>query len=280
MDRYAVVGHPVSHSRSPRIHALFAEATGQILEYGLLPADLDQFESAVSQFRAEGGKGLNVTLPFKERAFALATSASSRAKAAGAANTLHFKNGDIFADNTDGAGLVRDLTCNLSKNLEGTRILLIGAGGAARGVVQPLLAEHPALLVIANRTPGRAHALREALSESGAIPPEWLDRCKACGFDAIPEGDYDLVINATSSSLSHEAPAIPERVYGPRTLAYDMVYGKGITPFLEIALASGAGRVADGLGMLVEQAAESFLLWRGVRPETASVLQRLRKEMA
>jgi shikimate dehydrogenase len=279
MDRYAVMGHPVSHSRSPQIHALFAKATGQAMTYERIGPEPDQFEAAVARFRAEGGKGLNITLPFKERAFALADSRTDRAKAAGAANTLDFRNGQIFADNTDGVGLVRDLVQNQHIPLHQRNILLLGAGGAARGVVQPLLAESPARLVIANRTVARAIAILAELKASGAMGGDLLDRAEACALNAIPGTHFEVVINATSSSLTGAVPEVPHSVFGPQTLAYDMMYGKGLTPFLTLAKAQGASFLADGLGMLVEQAAESFYLWRHVFPPTAPVLQQLRTEL-
>ncbi len=279
MDRYAVMGHPVSHSRSPQIHALFAKATGQFLTYERMAPELDQFEAAVARFRAEGGKGLNITLPFKERAFALADAQSARAKAAGAANTLEFRDGQVFADNTDGVGLVRDLVQNRHATLKQRNILLLGAGGAARGVVLPLLAERPARLVIANRTAARALTVLAELKASGTIADDLQDRAEACGLEAIPGVQFEIVINATSSSLTGTAPEVPQRVFGAHTLAYDMVYGKGLTPFLKLAQAQGVSRLADGLGMLVEQAAESFYLWRHVFPPTAPVLQQLRAEL-
>ncbi|MHB8353774.1 MAG: shikimate dehydrogenase [Burkholderiales bacterium] len=279
MDRYAVMGHPVSHSRSPQIHALFAKATGQALTYVRIGPELDQFEAAVVTFRDEGGKGLNITLPFKERAFALADFSSARAKAAGAANTLVFRDGQIFADNTDGVGLVRDLVQNQHITLKGRNILLLGAGGAARGVIQSLLAEYPARLVVANRTMARALTILAALKVSGAIADGLLNRAEACGLDAIPGAHFEVIINATSSSLTGTAPEVPKRVFGADTLAYDMVYGKGLTPFLKLAQVQGAPLLVDGLGMLVEQAAESFYLWRRVFPPTAPVLQLLRAEL-
>ncbi len=279
MDRYAVMGHPVSHSRSPQIHALFAKATGQEMVYERIGPEPDQFEAAVAKFRDEGGKGLNITLPFKERAFALADVQSVRAKAAGAANTLTFRDGRILADNTDGVGLVRDLVQNHCIQLKQKNVLLLGAGGAARGVIVPLLAERPTRLIIANRTPARAFAILEALITSGAVPQEYLQCCQVCGLDAIPGVHFDVVINATSSSLTGAVPEVPEAVFGPGTSAYDMVYGKGLTPFLRLAQARGATFLADGLGMLVEQAAESFYIWRHVFPPTGPVLQQLRTEL-
>ncbi|MDE2258807.1 MAG: shikimate dehydrogenase [Betaproteobacteria bacterium] len=280
MDRYAVIGHPVAHSRSPQIHTLFAEATRQDMCYERIGPELDQFEVAVTQFMAEGGKGLNVTLPFKERAFALADVQSARARAAGAANTLTFYKGEIFADNTDGVGLVRDIVQNQHFTLAHRSILLLGAGGAARGVIQLLLAEGPIRLIIANRTAGRALTVLSELRASGVVSEDLLAHCQACGLESISAEHFDVVINATSSSLSGgSTPGVPAEVFGPETLAYDMVYGKGLTPFLALARTHGALLLSDGLGMLVEQAAESFYLWRNVFPHTAPVLQQLRVEL-
>ncbi len=279
MDRYAVMGHPVSHSRSPQIHAQFAKATGQVMTYERIDPEPDRFEAAVARFRSEGGKGLNITLPFKERAFALADGHTARAGAAGAANTLDFRDGQVFADNTDGVGLVRDIVQNQRFMLQQKHILLLGAGGAARGVVLPLLAEQPARLVVANRTAARAFAILAALKTSGTIADDLMRRAEACGLEAIPAQPFDVVINATSSSLTGAVPEVPQGVFGPRTLAYDMMYGRGQTPFLKLAQTQGAPYLADGLGMLVEQAAESFYLWRHVLPATAAVLQQLRAEL-
>jgi shikimate dehydrogenase len=259
-DRYALVGNPVGHSKSPRIHAEFARATGQDLEYGLIEAPLDGFAQAVERFRAAGGKGLNITLPFKEQAFALCTQASERARLAGVANTLVFDQG--FGDNTDGVGLVRDLA-SLGVPLQGRSILLLGAGGAAQGVIGALLEAGAGRLVVANRTVPKAQALAERFAG-----------ISASSYEALAGDAFDVVINATSAGLSDEAPAIPPSVIHRNTLAYEMVYGRE-TPFLAAARKAGA-RVSDGLGMLVEQAAESFFLWRGVHPPTAPVLASLR----
>jgi shikimate dehydrogenase len=261
-DRYAVVGNPVAHSKSPEIHAQFARATGQNLEYGRIEAPLEGFERAVDAFRAQGGKGLNVTLPFKDAAYRYCGRASDRARQAGAVNTLVFAGDAISGDTTDGAGLVRDLAVNLGVGLGGKAVLLMGAGGAARGVVGSLLEAGAARVVVANRTVARAHALATRFNVEG------------CGYDELEGERFDLVVNATSAGLVDAAPALPRTVLGTRTLAYEMVYGRD-TPFLAQARSAGA-RVADGLGMLVEQAAESFLLWRGVRPDTGPVLERLR----
>ena len=274
MDRYAVIGNPISHSRSPAIHAAFAHQTGQRLTYEALLAPLDSFADAVAQFRVDGGRGLNVTVPFKREAFALADAHSPRAHAAGAVNTLAFGPDGVYGDNTDGVGLVRDLRHNLGCRLEGSRILLLGAGGAARGAMLPLLGAQPASLTLANRSTDKAEALVATFREQrGSIP---LD---ACGFSALAGREFDVVINATAASLANEAPPLPPGVFAPGALAYDMMYRRGDTPFLAVARRNGAARVADGLGMLVEQAAESFVLWRGVRPDTTPVLADLRRQI-
>jgi shikimate dehydrogenase len=257
-DRYALVGNPVAHSKSPWIHAEFARATSQDLEYGLLEAPLDGFAAAVQRFRAGGGKGLNVTLPFKQEAFRLCSTVSERALRAQAVNTVVLDTG--FGDNTDGIGLVRDLSQNL--NFRFRNVLLLGAGGAAQGVVGPLLEAGAARLVIANRTGSKAKALAERFPGASGH-----------GYEGLA-GEFDLVINATSAGLADETPPLPPGLLRRGVLAYDMVYGRE-TPFLAAAKAAGA-RASDGLGMLVEQAAESFFIWRGVRPQTRPVLARLR----
>lgn len=271
MDRYAVVGNPVAHSKSPLIHAAFAAQTGQALVYEALLAPLDGFAATVEAFRAAGGRGLNVTVPFKLDAFTLAERLSPRAEAAGAVNTLAFDRGDIYGDNTDGCGLVRDLTQNLGWSLSGRRILLLGAGGAARGALLPLLMERPAALVIANRTESRAVELADRFRAQANDTLLY-----ACSFEALAGASFDVVINATAASLAAQSPALPDGLYAPGALAYDMMYGKDETPFMRAARSAGAAVVADGLGMLVEQAAESFYLWRGVRPQTRAVLTSLR----
>ena len=271
-DLYAVFGNPIAHSKSPAIHAAFARAAGQDLIYEARLAAVDGFSEAISQFVADGGKGANVTVPFKEAAFRLATRLSERAARAGAVNTLAFADGEIFGDNTDGAGLVRDITHNLGFSLAGKRILLLGAGGASRGVIAPLLATGPAVLDIANRGADKAVALAEAFADLATV--------NGGNFAKFAGHRYDLVINATSASLSGERLPLPDGLFAPGSLAYDMMYGKGETPFLAQARAQGADRLADGLGMLVEQAAEAFFVWRGVRPETAAVLAELRAQLA
>lgn len=274
-DRYVVIGNPVAHSKSPRIHALFAAQTGQDIRYDTLQAPLDGFVQTVREFVTAGGRGANITVPFKEEAFRLATQLSARAAAAGAVNTLRFDaSGAIFGDNTDGAGLVRDITANLCRSLNAKRVLLLGAGGAARGVILPLLLEGPAQLYIANRTAAKATALVDefnALPSDVNGPPGHLS---GGGFDSLTGRQFDVVINATSAGLSDMPLDLPADLFAERALAYDMVYGRE-TPFMRQAQAAGA-QVADGLGMLVEQAAESFSIWRGVRPETAPVMQALR----
>lgn len=262
-DRYAVFGHPIAHSKSPLIHTAFARQTGQDMTYEAILAPKDGFADCVRQFAATGGRGANVTVPFKEEAFTLASRLTPRADRAGAVNTLVFEAGAIVGDNTDGAGLVADLTRNLQRPLEGRRILLLGAGGAARGVLAPLLAQKPASLVVANRTVSRAEILASAFGQE----------VTACGFDAIP-GAFDVVINATAASLADELPPLTPAVFAPGALAYDMMYGRD-TPFLRFAREHRAA-TADGLGMLVEQAAEAFFLWRGIRPDTAPVIADLR----
>lgn len=274
MDRYAVIGNPVSHSRSPAIHAAFARATGQQLTYEALLAPVDGFIDTVNRFRAEGGRGLNVTVPFKLEAYAFADSHTPRALAAGAVNTLAFGSDGVLGDNTDGVGLVRDLTQNLGCALAGRHVLLLGAGGAARGAMLPLLDEHPASLTLANRSVDKADALVARFRAHA--PAIALD---ACGFAALAGRTFDVVINATAASLANDAPPLPAGIYAPQALAYDMMYRRGDTPYLAAARRDGAARVVDGLGMLVEQAAESFLLWRGVRPDTAPVLAELRRQI-
>lgn len=270
MDRYVVFGNPVSHSLSPEIHAHFARASGQPLDYQRHLVPLGEFASHARAFFASGGRGANVTLPFKVEAFDLAHSVSARARLAGAVNVLVARQGRIEADNTDGAGLVADLTHNLGIDVRGKRVLLLGAGGAARGVIAPLLSLAPAALEVANRTPGRAAALARQFESLGAIGVR--------AFEAASP-DVDLVINATSTSTHGEPLVLAPGLFRPGAWVYDMAYGKPALAFLELARAHGA-RVSDGLGMLVEQAAESFEIWRGVRPDTTEVLARLRAQLS
>lgn len=277
-DRYAVIGHPIAHSKSPFIHGLFAQATGQDMVYEAIDggAEPGDFERALAAFRAAGGRGMNVTLPFKLAALAVADSASEDARLAGAANTLSFEGGRIEARNTDGIGLVRDIEVNLGLPLAGRRVLLLGAGGATRGAVRPIARAGAARIVIANRTADKAEALAAELAPHlGGVP------LVGCGLAALgTQGAFDVVINATSASLDGQAPAVPAGAFAPGALAYDMVYGKGLTPFLRLARQAGCARLADGVGMLVEQAAEAFAAWRGVRPDTREALARLTVPLA
>ncbi|MDR1349395.1 MAG: shikimate dehydrogenase [Zoogloeaceae bacterium] len=276
-DRYAVFGNPVAHSKSPQIHAAFARACGENLYYEARPAPLDGFAEAVRQFILEGGKGANVTVPFKEEAFRLADELTSRARAAGAVNTLSFQDGRIFGDNTDGAGLTRDITENLAFSVADRRVLLIGAGGAARGVIGSLLALRPAALVIANRGVDKAKALAAAFA--GRVPDSAVLPCGMGFADLAGATPFDLVINATSASLAGATLSLPAGIFAANSLACDLMYGKEETPFLAQARTGGAAQCADGLGMLVEQAAESFFVWRGRRPQAvvrAALLQQLR----
>ncbi|MFL9709490.1 shikimate dehydrogenase [Methylobacillus sp. Pita1] len=268
MDRYAVIGHPVEHSKSPLIHVAFAQQTGQQIEYGKVQAPLDGFVATVAGLQAQGYCGANVTVPFKFEAYSLATELSERARDAGAVNTLSFKNGGIHGDNTDGAGLVRDILQNLEFSLAGKRVLLLGAGGAAEGVLGPLLQASPALLCIANRSVEKAEAMA---ARARPVDAE-LD---ACSFDALAGKAFDVVINATSSGLSNERLPLPSGLFAADALAYDMMYGRE-TPFMQYAREEGVQKIADGLGMLVEQAAEAFYVWRQIRPDTASVIAALR----
>lgn len=265
-DHYAVIGNPIAHSKSPLIHTEFAKQTGQAMAYEAVLAPLDDFAGTVHALIKQGYKGVNVTVPFKFAAYDMADQRSERAVAAGAANTLSFTADGILADNTDGAGLVRDIQVNMQCALAGKRVLLIGAGGAAEGVLQPLLAAKPSVLVITNRSLDKAQAM---LSKTAATPT----KLQAIALDALGDSEFDLVINATSAGLNGSPLTLPDSIFAPDCLAYDMMYGRE-TPFMQQAKRCGA-RVADGLGMLVEQAAEAFTLWRGVRPNTQAVLQQL-----
>lgn len=267
-DAYAVFGHPIGHSKSPRIHAAFAAATGQDMTYVAIEAPLGGFAEALAAFRAAGGRGANVTAPFKLDAFAAADELSQRARAAGAVNALKIESGRLFADNFDGVGLVRDIETNLATSVEGRRVLLLGAGGAARGAAPALLARAPALLTIVNRDRAKAAALAQSFALLGAV--------EALGYAELADGGaYDIVLNSTSASWSGEAPPMPSCCFASGALAYDLVYGRGLTPFLAQARDADAGRLADGVGMLVEQAAEAFAWWRGVRPDTKAVIKDL-----
>jgi len=270
-DLYAVVGNPISHSKSPRIHSLFAAQTGEPVEYTAIQAPLDGFADTVTGFFDRGGCGLNITVPFKEQAWAMAAKRTWRAKKAGASNTLFMDaEGQLNADNTDGAGLVADLLRNHGVTLAGKRILILGAGGAVRGVVGPLLAEKPQTLVIANRTPAKARVLADLFAEDAGDT-----RLSGCGFEQ-PTEVFDLVINGTSASLQGELPPLSSAVIGPDTRVYDMMYSPETTPFNRWALDNGAITAIDGLGMLIEQAAEAFAVWRGARPDTAPIIEAMR----
>lgn len=271
MDRYVVIGNPVSHSLSPAIHARFAKQTGEAIEYSTLAVPEGEFALFARRFFDEGGKGANVTLPFKMDAFRWADARTPRAEIAGAANFLMARSGRLEADNTDGAGLVADLAVNLRRDLGASAILVLGAGGAARGVLAPLLEAMPRRVVIANRTLARARELAERFAALGPV--------EAASLAAIPREDFDLILNATSASTRGETLALPRGAMRAGALAYDMAYGPAARPFVEGARALGLEAI-DGLGMLVEQAAESFRLWRGVRPETAPVLAQLRARPA
>ena len=271
-DAYAVMGNPISHSKSPQIHTAFAQQTGQRIVYTAIQVDPGGFHQAVGNFFANGGKGLNVTVPFKREAWELADELGPEAQQAGAVNTLYLNSEkQLVGRNTDGIGLVRDILQNHSGTITNKRILLLGAGGAARGVLQPLLAENPASLVIANRTPDRAHDLAEIFARLGPI--------QGAGFEDLTDLQFDLIINASAASLQGEVPPIPHTLCTSDTWCYDMMYGNEATPFVRWGQQHGAAKSLDGLGMLVEQAAESFFHWRGVHPETATVIQTLRTQL-
>jgi shikimate dehydrogenase len=267
-DRYAVIGHPVSHSRSPFIHARFAAQTHQNLEYTTIDATPADFARTVREFFEQGGKGLNVTIPHKELAARLAAELAPRALRAGAVNTLAMRgDGSVLGDNTDGVGLARDLANNHRVGIAGRRVLLLGAGGAARGIIAPLLGLKPSQLTIVNRTVARAEELVREFSDMGHL--------HALGYDQLDGTPYDLVINATAASIAQQLPPLAAGIVNKDSICYDLAYARDETPFVRWALERGVARAIDGLGMLVEQAAESFHLWRGVRPDTASVLSEL-----
>jgi shikimate dehydrogenase len=269
MDKYAVIGNPIEHSKSPQIHRAFAEQTGEAVEYGRILGSLDDFPGEVRRFLSEGGQGLNVTVPFKEQAWRLADELSPGAHTAGAVNTLILlENNQLRGDNTDGTGLVRDLTVNQGFRLQGKRLLMLGAGGAARGVIRPLLEQRPRRLIIANRTASKAYSLANGVAAHGPAA--------GCGLDELEGMQFDLIINATAAGLAGEVPAIPGSVLAKGGWCYDMLYSNQVTPFQAWGYEHKAARSLDGLGMLVEQAAESFHLWRGVLPETAQVIRMLR----
>ncbi|MBS3998427.1 MAG: shikimate dehydrogenase [Hydrogenophaga sp.] len=266
-DRYAVIGQPISHSKSPLIHGLFAQATGQDIAYTAIEASLDGFAATVQAFRASGGRGMNVTLPFKLQAFDIATDPMESARLAGAVNALKFEGERILAQNFDGLGLVNDIQRNLGVALAGKRVLICGAGGATRGAILPMAQQGPACIAIANRTADKALELKRAFAAHADL--------QAGGYDELAGESFDIVLNATSTGLSQAELPLPAGVFAPGALAYELVYGKGLTPFLKQAQAAGVSHVADGVGMLVEQAAEAFEWWRGVRPDTRPVIDRL-----
>ncbi|MBG6077633.1 shikimate dehydrogenase [Polaromonas sp. CG_9.11] len=268
-DPYAVIGNPIHQSKSPLIHGLFALATGQHMQYTAIEGALGGFAGAVDAFRAAGGRGLNITAPFKLDAFAYATQRSARAELAGAANAMKFDGDRVLAENFDGVGLVRDVVYNLNTPLKAKRVLLLGAGGAARGALLPFLAQQPAELVIANRSPDKAQELVRIAAASCAGPVH------GCTYADIAGQAFDVVFNATSASLHAEMPPVPVSVFAPGCLAYELAYGKGLTPFLRLAQNAGVQQLADGVGMLAEQAAEAFEWWRGVRPDTRAVIEKL-----
>lgn len=272
-DRYAVFGNPIKHSRSPQIHAAFAAQTGQHLIYRAQLVELGGFAEAAREFFAGGGKGCNITVPFKLDAYAFANELSGRARRAGAVNTLaRQSDGSLYGDNTDGVGLVRDIEQNLAWEISGKRVLIVGAGGAARGVLEPLLKRHPSLLVIVNRTLEKAEQLAREFADLGAL--------RALGFDALGTEQFDLIINATSAGLHGESLALPSNLLAQGCCCYDLSYGAAPTPFMRWAACEAAWAVADGLGMLVEQAAEAFCIWRGVRPQTRPVIEVVRASLA
>lgn len=272
-DKYAVFGNPIAHSKSPEIHRQFAEQTGQDLSYSKQLVAEDEFEAAADVFFANGGKGLNITVPFKQDAYSYVARTTPRARRAGAVNTLCLEaDGTVLGDTTDGVGLVSDIKKNLGWEIRHKRVLILGAGGAVRGVLEPLLEEQPQHIVIANRTVDKALQLSKGFAEFGYL--------LGCGFDILGDQQFDLIINGTSASLQGELPPLPDSLINAEgtTACYDMLYGAKPTPFMQWAAERGA-KVSDGLGMLVGQAAESYALWRGVRPETAPVIANLRAQL-
>ncbi len=272
MDKYAVFGNPIKHSKSPQIHSAFAEQTHQDLIYRSHKVEPGRFAEAARSFFGNGGKGLNITVPFKLDAFTFADELSDRARRAGAVNTLARMDDDsIYGDNTDGAGLIRDICENLMWEVTDRRVLLIGAGGAARGVLEPLIRKRPRHLLIVNRTVDKAQQLAADFAD--------LDDVRACSYEALAGNHFDLIINATTSSMTGELPPLPSDLLSDEGCCYDMVYAPEPTPFMRWGAAHAAWAVADGLGMLVEQAAESFCIWRGVRPQTRPVIEMIRAGM-
>ncbi|PPK77771.1 shikimate dehydrogenase [Methylobacter tundripaludum] len=271
IDRYAVFGHPIRHSKSPRIHRLFAEQTGQALEYTAVEVPSELFQTAVAMFFAEGGKGLNCTVPLKELAWRYADRKTERAQLSKAVNTLALQpDGSLLGDNTDGIGLVTDLLANHAIVLSDIRILILGAGGASRGIIAPILEQSPQTLVIANRTVDKAVQLAAEFHDKGPIT--------GCGYDALENRQFDLILNATSASLSGQLPPLPGGLLAAGGNCYDLAYGNEPTAFVRWGLENHAVKSLDGLGMLVEQAAEAFFIWRGVRPQTRPVIELLNSE--
>ena len=270
VDNYAVMGNPVTHSKSPLIHTAFAVQTGQHLYYQAIEVEKGRFAEALSEFQDLGGMGVNITLPFKGDACIAADHFSERARRAGAVNTLWFRDGHRFGDTTDGAGLVRDLIHNQGIDLQDSRILILGAGGAVRGIIDTLFDAGPECIVIANRTLESAQVLAAQFSDRGKI--------SACSYAGLSTVQFHLIINGTSASLQGQVPPIPDTVLMPGSVCYDLMYGDSMTPFAQWARERGAGAVFDGLGMLVEQAALSFEIWRGIRPETRPVIEMLRNQ--
>ncbi len=270
-ERYAVIGNPIEQSKSPLIHTAFAQVTGQDLAYTKVLSPLGEFGQTVDAFRAAGGRGMNVTAPFKLDAFAYATDLAPSAQLAGAVNALKFEGDKVFAENFDGVGLVRDVLHNLGFQLQGRRVLVMGAGGATRGALLPILMQGPAELVIVNRTVAKAQELAALAQKSNAAGVS----VRGIGYEDLQGESFDVVFNATSASLTAQVPPLPLSVFAPGALAYELAYGKGLTPFLQLAQQAGVTRLADGVGMLAEQAAEAFLWWRGVRPDTRAVIDSL-----
>ena len=272
IDKYAVFGNPIKHSKSPRIHRAFAEQTDQQISYRAHKVELGKFADAARSFFDNGGKGLNITVPFKIDAYEFADELSARARLAGAVNTLALmEDGSIYGDNTDGAGLIRDISGNLAWEVTGKRVLLLGAGGAIRGILEPLIRKMPGHLLIANRTVEKARQLAADFSGLGDV--------RACSFEALAGNHFDLVINGTSTSMTGELPPLPNDLLSDDGCCYDLMYSAEPTPFMRWGAANAAWAVSDGLGMLVEQAAESFCIWRGVRPQTRPVIEMIREEM-
>lgn len=273
VDQYAVFGNPIKHSKSPQIHAAFAEQTGQTLHYRAHKVELGRFAEVAAEFFRNGGRGLNITVPFKLDAFEFADELSGRARLAGAVNTLASgEDGRIYGDNTDGVGMVRDMNDNLGWQISGRRVLVLGAGGAVRGILGPLLKQRPERLLVVNRTASKSESLAELFADMGDV--------SGGGYELLSEGQFDLIVNGTSASMSGDLPPLPGSILSNDCCAYDMMYGADPTPFMRWAASEAAWAVSDGLGMLVEQAAESFCIWRGVRPDTKPVIEMIRQSLS